>query len=112
MKLAIVLLLILTAIPSYAATCFDLSKDGQTWDDTPFTLCFEKNTTGTSEFKLTLSKDKENIAIYFLNSMPGLADSMVFGVNPMNVSYIDDSVTISIGYGEVTIGGGKYYYKE
>jgi len=25
---------------------------------------------------LTLSKDKENIAVYFLNSMPGAADAM------------------------------------
>jgi len=112
MKFIYSILFLFIASPSFAANCFELSKDGKTWDTNPYTLCFEKNTTGSAEYKLTLSKDKETIAVYFLNSLPGAADALVFGVDPMSGSILDDSVTISIGYGEVMIGGGTYYYKE
>jgi hypothetical protein len=109
---ALSLLLLLWGNQSFANQCFELSQDGKTWEPNPFTLCVEENTGGTSEYKLALSKEKKNIAVYFLNALPGAADARVFGVNPMSGSIVDDSVTISIGYGEVMIGSGKYFYKE
>ncbi|MBK7892803.1 MAG: hypothetical protein IPJ84_18725 [Bdellovibrionales bacterium] len=112
MKFLSALLLVLAASQSFANECFDLSADGKTWDAKPFTLCVEQNTGGTSEYKLTLSRDKRSVAVYFLNSVPAGADSQVFGVNAMTGSILDDSLTISIGYGEISIGGGKYFYKE
>src|SRR3989339_578674 len=93
---------------SFANPCFELSEDGQTWDLNPFTLCIEINNTSTSEFKITLSKNKKTIAIYFLNSMAGGGDTMVFGIDPINGSFLDDSVTIAIGGGEAIISGVTY----
>lgn len=112
MKLTLALLLSFVTSASYATNCFELSQDGKIWETNPFTLCYEKNSSGPSEYKLTLSKNSETIAVYFLNSLPTLADGKAFGVNPMSGSFIDDSINIFIGYGEVMIGSGKYYYKE
>lgn len=112
MKFLCAILLILSTIQSFAGECFNLSANGKTWEEKPFTLCVEQNTEGTSEYRLTLSKDKKNIAVYYLNSLPSLADSRAFGVSAMSASMVDESVSISIGYGEVSIGGGKYFYKE
>lgn len=112
MKILSALLLMLAVNPAVANQCFELSQDGTTWDSKPFTLCIEKNSGGTSEFKLTLSKDKKDIAIYFLNSLPGGSDTRAFGVSPETGSIVDASTTISVGYGEVMIGAGKYFYKK
>jgi hypothetical protein len=112
MKTLSVLLSALICNSSFASQCFDLSKDGKTWDSKPFSLCIDVNTGGTSEYKLTLSKDKKNIAIYFLNFLPGGADARTFGVNSETGSIVDDSITISVGYGEIMIGTGKYFYRE
>lgn len=98
------------ASPAFAATCFDLSADGKTWAANAPTLCVEPNTDGESEYKLTLSRDKKTVAVYFLNSLPSAA--LAFGVSAKESSLLDESVTIFIGHGEVMIGSKKYFYKE
>lgn len=110
MKFLIALFLTVAASQSFAGQCFDLSVDGKTWEAEPFTLCVESNAGGTSEFRLTLSKSKQTIAVYYLDSLP--SPGLAFGVNAATGSFLDDSLTISIGYGEVRIGGGTYFYKE
>lgn len=104
------MLFMFAAGPAFANQCYELSKDGKTWDSNPFSLCIEPNAGGTSEFKLTLSKDKKIVAIYFLDTVPGAALS--FGVDSMSGSIMDDSVSISVGFGEVIIGSSIYFYKE
>jgi hypothetical protein len=111
MKFISFLLFTLIAISTFASNCIQLSNDGKTWDTNPFILCVEKNPLGTSEYKITLSNNKKNIAIYYLNTLIGGADTKVFGVNPNSGSLVDNSVTISIGDGEVMIGGVTYFYK-
>ncbi len=111
MKFLSALLLTIAASQSFAGQCFDLSVDGKSWEAEPFNLCVEPNTGGTSEFKLTLSKSKQTVAIYYLDSLPS-GGGLAFGVNATSGSILDDSLTIFIGYGEVSIGGGKYFYKE
>lgn len=96
--------------PALAEQCYELSKDGKTWEANPFTLCIEENSGGTSDFKLTLSKEKRVFAVYFLNSLPGAALS--FGIDAMSGSVMDDSVGITVGFGEVRIGSSTYFYKE
>lgn len=110
MKFLSALLLTFAASQSFAGQCFDLSVDGKSWEAEPFRLCVEPNTGGTSEFKLTLAKSKQTVAVYFLDSLPS-GGGLAFGVSS-DGSIVDDSLTIFIGYGEVIIGGGKYFYKE
>lgn len=112
MKFISFLLFALIASSSFANDCFQLSNDGKTWDTNPFILCIEKNPEGTSEYKITLSNNKKNIAIYYLNTLIGGADTKVFGVNPISGTLIDNSVIISIGDGEVMFGGVTYFYKK
>lgn len=112
MKFLFFMTFILVANPVFANKCYELSADGKTWDDESVTLCVSKNTDGTSEFKINLMRKGKDIAIYFLNSVPGLADAMTFGVDPMRGSILNDSVAVSIGYGEVHIGNATYFYKE
>jgi len=110
MKYLYVLLFFLVSQISFAR-CFDLSEDGQTWDLNPFTLCVEKNNTTASEFKIILSKNKNPVAIYFLNSLSGGGDTWVFGIDPVSGSFLDESIFIAIGDGEVIIGKTTYYYR-
>lgn len=104
------LILVFVAPSAFAEQCYELSKDGKTWDANPFTLCIEENIGGAIDFKITLSRDKKVFAIYFLDSVPGAALS--FGIDSMTGSYMDDSVGISVGFGEVRIGSSTYFYKE
>lgn len=110
MRFLIALFLTVAGSQSFAGDCFDLSVDGKTWEAKPFTLCVEPNTDGTTEYKLTLSKSNRTVAVYYLNSLP--AAGRAFGFSPTNPSILDDSLTISIGFGEVRIGGATYFYKE
>ena len=110
MKFLIALFLTVSASQSFAGDCFDLSVDGKTWEAVPFILCVEPNTGGTTEYKLTLSKSSQTVAIYYLNALP--SGGRAFGVSAESGSILDDSLTISIGFGEVRIGGATYFYKE
>lgn len=112
MKFIIYLLFTFIASSSFASECFELSNDGKTWDTNPFIMCIEINAEGTSEYKITLSNNKKNIAIYFLNTLIGGADTNIFGVNPTTGTLIDNSVIISIGEREVMFGGVTYFYKK
>ena len=112
MKFISFLLFTLIASSSFASDCLQLSNDGKTWDTNPFILCIEKIPEGTSEYKITLSNNKKNIVIYYLNALIGGADTKVFGVDLINSTLIDNSVMISIGYGEVMFGGVTYFYKK
>ncbi len=110
-SLLFILFFLLVPQISFANQCFELSGDGQTWNLNPFRVCIEINTTGTSEFKITLSKNKKTIAIYFLNSVVAGADTSVFGIDSMNGSFLDEAITIAIGGGEAIMGRSTYYYR-
>lgn len=113
MKLILFALTCLFSTSVFAkANCYDLSEDGKTWEAEPFRLCVERNDSEESEFILTLSKAEKKVAVYYLNSLPGAADANVYGYSAYSGSIIDDSIIVSIGYGEVHIGGGTYFYKE